>query len=334
VVTKLIFALMVRFNLIKTLSMMALIKPTNIDWISKRKIAAAVSLVVILGSWGFLLFKSQTAPTQVFGVDFTGGTSITLNVEKKVPVETVRQTLAAAGLKDCNIQYQQEMEVGGDTYLQVQTVHEKVDGKKTTDVVVGALKATHADAQFSLAQDDVVGGIIGKELKKNAVVAVALSLVIIIIYLAIRFEFGFALGAIVAVFHDALVVVGVYVLLGRQLNMTIVAAVLTIIGYSVNDTIVIFDRIREDLKVVRAKTFVEICNQALNETLARTILTSGITFITVLMLLLFGGGAILDLALALTIGMIAGTYSTIYIATPVVLAWHRGRKPSFAVQPT
>jgi preprotein translocase SecF subunit len=176
-------------------------------------------------------------------------------------------------------------------------------------------------------QKEEVGPQVGKELKMDAIWAILLSLVGMIIYISWRFEFGFALGGIVALVHDVLFTAGVYVLCGRQITLQTVAVLLTIIGYSINDTIVIFDRIREDIRLIKNKSFTEICNISVNETLARTIITNLTVFITVVMLLVFGGGAINDFALALFIGMIAGTYSTVFIATPVVLGWHRGKTP-------
>ena len=157
--------------------------------------------------------------------------------------------------------------------------------------------------------------------------AVIFSLVGMLVYLTIRFEFGFALGAIVSLFHDALFTLGVYCVCGRQVSLTIVAALLTIIGYSVNDTIVIMDRIRENLKLDPRRSFVEICNLSINQTLARTVLTHVTVTLVTLALFVFGGGAINDFAFCMLIGMVVGIYSTVYIATPVTLAWHRGRRP-------
>jgi preprotein translocase SecF subunit len=159
------------------------------------------------------------------------------------------------------------------------------------------------------------------------------SLVAMIGYISWRFEFGFALGAVVALFHDVLITAGICHVLGFQMSMTIVAALMTIVGYSVNDTIVIFDRIREDLRLVRGKPFIDICNQSMNETLSRTLLTNFLTFICVASLLVFGGGAIRDFSTAMFIGMIAGTYSTMYIATPVTLMWYRFKTPDLGSAP-
>jgi preprotein translocase SecF subunit len=182
-------------------------------------------------------------------------------------------------------------------------------------------------------QQDDVGPQVGSEMKRKAVWAMGWALVAMIIYIWVRFEFGFGLGAVVALFHDVLITAGVCHLLGFQINMTIVAALMTIVGYSVNDTIVIFDRVRENVRLLRNKSFLEICNHSMNQTLSRTLLTNFLTFVSVLCLMVFGGGAIKDFSVAMFIGMIAGTYSTIYIATPVVLLWYRFKTPDLGKAP-
>jgi SecD/SecF fusion protein len=165
------------------------------------------------------------------------------------------------------------------------------------------------------------------EIRKSAVVAGLLSLFGILIYVAVRYEFSFAVGAVLAVIHDVLMTIGWYSLSGREFNSTTVAAILTIIGFSTNDTIVIFDRIREDLKLGIRGTFREVMNQALNQTLSRTLITSGTVFLATMSLFVFGGGAINDFAFTFLIGIITGTYSSIYIASALVLWWHKGQRP-------
>jgi len=174
--------------------------------------------------------------------------------------------------------------------------------------------------------NDSVGSQIGAELRNKGIKAIIWALIGIIIYVSLRFEFSFAVGAIVALVHDVLITIGIYSALGHELSMPIIAALLTIVGYSVNDTIVVFDRIREDLKFEKGKTYSEIANLSINQTLSRTLITSVTTLLTVVMLLLFGGGAVFDFALALFIGIIVGTYSSIFIATPIVLFWHKDEK--------
>jgi preprotein translocase subunit SecF len=258
----------------------------------------------------------------VFGIDFTGGSAVTMSFAQKLNVEEVRTALEAEGIADASIQYQQEMETGSREFLQV-----KVASNEEGDRVSKALTAKFPEAGLAVMQQDDVGPQVGAELKKKAAIAMVVSLVAMIIYLWVRFELGFGMGAVVALFHDVLVTAGVCHLLGVPITLTVVAALMTIVGYSVNDTIVIFDRIREDLRLTRGKTFVQICNQSMNETLGRTLLTNFMTFVSVSCLLLLGGGAIKDFSIAMFIGMICGTYSTIYIATPVVLLWYRYKTP-------
>ncbi len=326
IVTRMCFnAVAARTPKTSLLRMAALIKPSNFNFMKPWKVALGISLVVIVGSWAVMIARGAREPRTVFGVDFTGGSSVTLSFEQKVEVEQLRSALQAAGVRDATIQYQQEMESGSKEVLQI-----KVGGVDEGARVEQALTAAFPEARFVVLQQDDVGPQIGRELKAKAVWAMFWSLVVMILYIWWRFELGFGLGAVAALFHDVLVTAGVCHLLGIQINMTVVAALLTIVGYSVNDTIVIFDRIREDLRLVRGRTFMEICNQSLNETLSRTLLTNFLTLVSVLCLVLLGGGAIRDFSVAMLIGMIAGTYSTIYIATPVVLAFYRFKTPDLS----
>ena len=177
-----------------------------------------------------------------------------------------------------------------------------------------------------------VGPTIGKEIQKSAILSALLAMFGILIYVAFRYEFSFAVGAVVAIIHDLLMTAGWYFLAGGQMNGSVVAALLTIIGFSINDTIVIFDRIREDLKLGVRGSFREVMNIALNQTLSRTIITSGTVFLATGALYLFGGGAINDFAFSFLIGILTGTYSSIYIAGAIVLWWHKGERPKLASQ--
>jgi preprotein translocase SecF subunit len=335
VVTKLIYSVVISRGWIKELKMLSIIKgATNIDFLGKRNIAIAVSLVVILGSWGNLLYKTYRNSSSTLGVDFVGGAAMTYTSSQPLSEDGIRKALDEAGIRVANVQQQREFEGSGAKSVLVNTSLDKVNGKDPSEAATEVLQKTFPGADVRLLQEEKVGPQIGKELKYQALLAVLLSFVGMIVYISWRFEFGFALGAIVALFHDVLITAGVFVLLGHQLTMQTVAVLLTIIGFSINDTIVIFDRIREDVRVVKNKTFTEICNQSVNSTLARTILTTLTVFITVVMLLVFGGGAINEFALALFIGLIAGTYSTVFIATPVVLAWHKGKTPDLGKHPS
>jgi SecD/SecF fusion protein len=189
-------------------------------------------------------------------------------------------------------------------------------------------------AKFDVKGQESVGPTVGKEIQQSAVIASLLSLFGILIYVAFRYEFSFAVGAVVAVIHDVLMTIGCYCMAngvsGREFNATVVAAVLTIIGFSINDTIVIFDRIREDLKLGVRGSFKDLINQALNQTLSRTIITSGTVFLATIALYIFGGGVINDFAFTFLVGIITGTYSSIYIASALVLWWHKGHRPKGA----
>ncbi|AKJ64064.1 protein translocase subunit SecDF [Kiritimatiella glycovorans] len=305
-----------------TLRMLSIVKKADFNFLGRRRIAGFASLVLLIITWAVFGMKGAGN----FGVDFTGGSSITFSFDRRVPVQDVRETLDAAGVEDAQIQYQQELtrNAAGETpeYLQVKVPYGK--GENVRELVTGSFES----AGFEAIKVDRVGPQIGAELQRKGVLAIGTALLGIIIYISIRFEFAFAIGAIVALAHDVLMTVGLYCLFGRQLSLPVIAALLTIVGYSVNDTIVVFDRIREDLGLIKGRPYSEIANLSINQTLSRTLLTSITTLIAVLALLLFGGGAINDFALTLLIGVLVGTYSSIFVATPTVLLWHPDDKKS------
>jgi preprotein translocase SecF subunit len=294
-------------------------------------------LIIVIG----LGYGIGVRGKNLLGVDFAGGDTVTLrfDVAAKPGVEEVRRTVDGLKLGDSQIQYQKE---GTKEYLRVTVAHApdvkgtktdiaKSNGAKAEDL----LKATFPKAKFDRVQLDTVGPTVGFEIQKAAILASLLSLFGILIYVAFRYEFSFAVGAVIAVLHDVLMTIGIYCLtgllheggMGRQFNATFIAALLTIIGFSINDTIVIFDRIREDLRLGKRGTFRELMNRALNETLSRTLITSGTVFIATLVLFVFGGGPINDFAFTFLAGIITGTYSSIYIASALVLWWHKGERP-------
>ncbi len=316
VMTRLFFNTMADTKMIKSLKMMSIpgLANASFDFVGKRKIAAVVSILVIAGTWGLFASKGDAN----LGVDFTGGTVITFEFDQQQDIETVRGALAEAGFSTANIAYQADMH--GKEFLEVKV---GASGEEAEPALT-AVKAL--DGNYKDVKNDSVGSQIGAELKSKGIKAIIFALIGIIIYISIRFEFAFAMGAITALAHDVLITVGVYCALGHELSMPIIAALLTIVGYSVNDTIVVFDRIREDLKLVKGKSYKEIANLSINQTLSRTVLTSFTTLLTVVMLLIFGGGAVKDFALALFIGILVGTYSSIFVATPVVLFWHKEEK--------
>lgn len=327
VVTRMVFDLLLEKGL-KTVRMFSFFGEPKLDFMSKRHLCLAVSGAAIVITVGIMVGRGIQAPENVLGVDFTGGASLTFRFDEKPDIEAVRSVLNAADVHDAHPQFQSDMELERTEYLTIKAT------SGSGDTIRGALVAAFPDAGLQLLQEDDVGPKVGDEMKRKAAWAILWALAGIILYISWRFEFGFALGAIAALTHDVLFTVGLYSLLGLQLNLPTVAALLTIVGYSVNDTIVVFDRVREDLRAMRGKPLVEVANLSINQTLSRTVLTSLTTLFVILMLLLFGGGAVFDFALALLIGIVVGTYSSIFVATPTMLWWYRRRKPVLAGKPT
>jgi len=335
VVTRMFFHVLVKNAKLKKLKMLSIVGQPKINFIGKRGIALACSTLLIVGTWGTLISKGSKDASSIFAVDFTGGSSVSFletlpEGQDAVDLAAVRTALEGAGLTSLVIQEQAEV-TGDQKYLVVKTPLMATGESSVSKAMTDALDAEFPGV-FSIASEDDVGPQVGGELQWRALKAIIVALIGIVIYITIRFEFGFAIGAIAALVHDVLVTVGIYVLFGRQLSLPVVAAVLTIVGYSVNDTIVVFDRIREDLRSAKHLNFPAICNLSINQTLSRTLLTSTTTLLAVVMLLVFGGGAIFDFALTLCIGVLVGTYSSIFVATPAVLAFHKGEKPDLAVK--
>ncbi|MBA2586159.1 MAG: protein translocase subunit SecF, partial [Chthoniobacterales bacterium] len=241
---------------------------------------------------------------------------LTLSSPQLVPVGQVRDALKPLHLDDAPIQ---ESAQGGKNYV---TIRSPIN---TSEAIEKQVAQTLPNAGFKVERAERVGALVGGELAKSSLWALALGIVGILIFVTFRFELSFAVGAIVALLHDVLITVGVFSLLGRELTLTMVGAVLTIAGYSINDTIVVYDRIREGLASGRKGSIEQIMNDSINQTLSRTILTSGVTLIPILCLFFFGGSVLRDFALAIIVGVVVGTYSSIFIASPIVLWWTRAR---------
>jgi len=258
-------------------------------------------------------------------VDFLGGDSTTFSFAQRVDEKDIRAALTVIGEKDAQIQYQKDVAGGAET-LRVTT------SGNTADKVKQTLEQQFPLAKLAPLGTKAIGGTVGADVRNSAIIASLLALFGILVYVAFRYEFSFAVGAIVGVVHDVFLTIGCYCIAneisGRQFNTTVVAALLTIIGFSINDKVVIFDRIREDLKLGIRGTFKEVINAALNQTLSRTIITSGTVFIATGCLYVWGGGAINDFAFTFLIGIITGTYSSIFIASAFVLWWHKGQRPN------
>ncbi len=325
VVTRLIFDFLLAKGWLKKLPMLHIIRATKLDFMKLATPAFILTWTIIIigiSYGGYRLYQKGN----LLGVDFAGGDNITLSFKEKVTdVDKLRAAITRdAGVADPVIQYQKES--SGQEYLRVTSKFE------TAGKVEEVLKKDFPNAGFKREAVETVGPIIGTEIAQAAVLASVVSLFLIMLYVAVRYEFSFAVGAILAVVHDILMTIGCYCLSGREFNATMVAAVLTIIGFSMNDTVVIFDRIREDLKLGVRGSFKDLINQALNQTLSRTIITSGTVFLATVSLYLFGGGAINDFAFTFLIGIITGTYSSIYIASYLVLLWHKGQRPRTSTQ--
>ena len=302
----------------------------NIDFVSKGRLAMTVSAVVIVVTLAIFGIRCKTNPRGVMAIDFTGGTVMSYTFEKTPEIGAMRDALRAGGVDDAIIQSQKSAD-GVTQSIEVKSGYATVNGGvEIGKAITETLQKAFPESGLVNKGQDTIGSQIGSDLKRDATKAVIFALIGMLIYITCRFEFGFALGAVVALLHDVLVTLGLFTLFGRQIGVTAIACFLTIVGYSVNDTIVIFDRVREDVKKNPNMPFKELCNRSINLTLGRTVITSLTTLLAVLALLIFGGGAIFDFALCMTIGIVAGIYSTIFIATPVMLAWYKGKRPGMA----
>jgi preprotein translocase SecF subunit len=267
------------------------------------------SLALIVAGATSFYFRGE----KNFGVDFRGGDLITLSSPQAIDVGKVRGALQPINLADATIQ---ESNQGGKYYITIRTpLH-------TSDAVEKQIMTGMPEAQFKVEGAERVGALVGGELARSSLVALGLGILGILIFVTLRFELSFAVGALL---HDVLITVGMFSMLHRELTLTMVGAVLTIAGYSINDTIVVYDRIREGLASGRKGSIEHIMNESINQTLSRTILTSTVTLIPILCLFLFGGAVLRDFSLAIIIGVAVGTYSSIFIASPIVLWWTRAR---------
>jgi preprotein translocase subunit SecF len=292
---------------------MEFIKPgINIDFVSKMKWCVLFSLVLTFLCVVTFLWKGFT-----FGIDFAGGTLIQIKFIQPIPADELRKVLVEVGVKDAIIQ-----PFGKDEVI-VRTAESSVEIKGLSGKIEEALSAKYSRKAFEIQRVEVVGPKVGKDLTRKAILAVLFSWVGMLIYVAIRFEFRYAVGGIVGVIHDVIVVFGIFTFLGKEFTLPIVAALLTVIGYSIHDSIVVFDRIRENVRKEGRKDLPTVMNMSINQTLSRTILTSFTTALVCLILYIFGGAVIRDFAFVLLAGVVFGTYSSVFIASPVVLAFDR-----------
>jgi preprotein translocase subunit SecF len=295
--------------------MFELIKNVNIDFLGKRKLAGMISGAIILA--GLVSIVLHGGP--LYSIDFEGGTEIQVLFTESTSVESVREALTEIGYGDAMIRgFGNE-----DEFL----IHVKTatQSEEQVNTIREALASIHG-GNYEVRRLETVGPKIGKELRGDMISAVLIAMAGIVIYISIRFQFMYAIGALVALIHDVLITLGLFSLLNMEISLSVLAAFLFIVGYSLNDTIVVFDRVRENAKEKRHDSFMSVINLSLNQTLNRTVITSLTTLTVVLILLFFGGEVIKPFAFALTVGLVVGTYSSIFVASPVVLAWDENQK--------
>ncbi|GAB7026621.1 protein translocase subunit SecF [Geotalea toluenoxydans] len=292
---------------------MEFIGKTKIDFIGMRKISFAISAIIaIIGLISIIQIARGAAN---MGIDFSGGTAMQLKFSAPFTMESVRSSLAKNGIENAELQ---EIKEGNKLLIKMR----KSTGN-VADSVQEALKKDFAANPFTVESSTEIGPSIGDKLRKDTLVAVAISMLGIIIYIAWRFDYKFGIGAVVATMHDVLAIFAIFFVLNKEVNLLLVTAALTIAGYSLTDTVVVFDRIRENMHKNLKEHMFTIFNQSINEVMSRTIITSLTTFLAAISLLLFGGEVIHDFAFALVVGVVVATYSSIFVASPIVALWEK-----------
>jgi preprotein translocase subunit SecF len=323
--------------------MIEVFKNVKIDWLANRRVFIAISVLLMLAGLGSAVFRQWKHPngTDPFnlGVDFKGGTVVTVKFKQRPPAEAVRDALAKTGAGNAIIQPVTDkndthliklplQSAAGDPESQAQ-----VDAGRT--IVRTALNTFGSEAQpdldlnsdpnaaYKIIGTDAVGAVAGAQLRNKAIAVTLAALVGILLYIAFRFEWTYGAAAVIAVFHDVLVTLGFFSIFQWEISLTVIAALLTLVGFSVNDTIVVFDRIRENRRLHRRESLYKITNDAINQTLSRTTITNGLVFLSVLAMVLFGGEVLRGFSLALLIGVVFGTYSSVAIASPIMVWWEQ-----------
>ena len=294
---------------------MDFIKPDiNVDFVNRRRLALICSLVVALIGIGSLVIKGGP----LYGIDFAGGTLVQVRFDQAPDVGAIRDALGEEGLGSSVIQSL------GEDKVAIRLKSEEDQADTVSDDVFAILANRFGQGSVSLELVEMVGPQVGADMRRKGILSILYAMVGILIYITMRFQFRFALGAIAALVHDITITVGVFSMLDKEFTLPIIAALLTIIGYSLNDTIVVYDRIRENIRRTPKEKLAVVVNKSINQTLSRTILTSGTTLIVVACLFVLGGEVIHDFSFALMVGVLVGTYSSIYIASPILLLGGKG----------
>jgi preprotein translocase subunit SecF len=304
-----------------------LFRGVNVDWLGKKWYFLAFSLIFSVAGVASMAWHWKTIGSPVpLGVDFRGGTQVQVQFQSTPDTNRIRQATVAAGIRDATIvNYDDPSKHEVLISLPEQTNESSLDAGRQQ--IENALRAQYGTS-FDVRNVQVVGPTVGHQLEKQAGLATLYSLLGMLIYLWFRFQLIYGVAAVVACFHDTLITVGFFALTNQEISLTVIAAILTLVGYSMNDTIVVFDRIRENLRLSRRESLPDVVNRSINQTLSRTVLTSGLTFLTVLSLFVFGGRVLHGFSFALVVGILIGTYSSIAVAAPMLVAWQqwRGRR--------
>jgi preprotein translocase subunit SecF len=297
-----------------------LLGKTNINFVGLRKYSFFLSIILV--TVGIIALVQLIRGQANLGIDFAGGTAVQLKFEKPFKLDKARHALDVNGIKDSELQQFTE---GNKLLIQIKKATQISQGK-VADKVVQIFSKEFADNKLTVESTTEIGPKVGKNLQHDTLIAVIISAIGMIIYLAWRFEFSFGVAAAVATFHDVLSVLGIFNILGKEVNLLLVTALLTLAGYSLTDTVVVYDRIRENLRLRPKDSLADVMNSSINEVLSRTIVTSLTVFLVLLALFFFGGEVIHDFSFALLIGIIIGTYSSIFVASPIVYEWRKNKK--------
>ncbi len=324
-ITRLVFDIMQRYSHFKTLHMMHIFTHPHFDFLRAARYLLVGSAIMIVISIITICVQGKNC----LGVDFVGGTQITFSYAESVAPQQIAEVLASAGY-EAKVTYKTNAALGGDNRKLEIVIRRnvKVDASaqesvSPKDQIAQILNTKFPNAKLSGGLESSLGGLVGWEFSKSAILSVILAFIGIIIYVALRFEFDYGVSSVIALIHDVTISLGIYLLLGREISLSVVAAILTIIGYSIMDTIVVFDRIRENLKLVKDKPYKDIVNMSINQTLSRTVLTAFTVFLVVFILFLFGGTAINDFVFVMMLGVAIGTYSSVVVASPIIAVWHK-----------
>ncbi|MBE0501561.1 MAG: protein translocase subunit SecF [Desulfuromonadales bacterium] len=285
----------------------------NLDFVGKRKLAVLFSALLLLISIGSLVI--QGGPN--YGIDFVGGTLVQVKIDADASSATIKDALKDMALGGLVVQ---SFGDESNEFL-IRAQSSSAELKDISNQISSSLQSQFGAGTVEIRRSEMVGPQVGKDLREKGIMAVVYAMIGILIYITLRFEFRFAVGAIIALIHDVTITLGVFSLFGKEIDLPIIAAFLAIIGYSLNDTIIVYDRIRENMGTLSKSKFPVIVNRSINETLSRTILTSGTTLLVVLSLFVLGGGVIHNFAFALLVGVLIGTYSSIFVASPLLIFW-------------